>query len=107
MAIRYDDHYVKVDGQWYFARRKERHWYAAGIDEHPQLVSFDSWGEPDVPPVCRNMPRAGPPSGLGPTRLTSRRHQFTGDRSVSLELPSAAWRWWPVPTSADVASTVR
>jgi len=50
MAIRYDDHYVKVDGQWFFARRKERHWYAAGIDEHPQLVSFDSWGEPDVPP---------------------------------------------------------
>jgi hypothetical protein len=50
MAIRYDDRYVKVDGQWFFRGRKERHWYAAGVDEHPQLVGFDSWGEPGAPP---------------------------------------------------------
>lgn len=44
MAIRYDDEYRKVDGEWYFSRRQERHWYAADLNEHPQSVEFDSWG---------------------------------------------------------------
>jgi 3-phenylpropionate/cinnamic acid dioxygenase small subunit len=44
MAIRYDDEYRKVDGSWLFSRRRERHWYAADVTEHPQAVAFDSWG---------------------------------------------------------------
>lgn len=44
MAIRYDDSYRKVNGEWLFSRRRERHWYAADINEHPQDVGFDSWG---------------------------------------------------------------
>lgn len=44
MAIRYDDTYRRVDGRWLFARRRERHWYAADMLEHPQSVGFDSWG---------------------------------------------------------------
>jgi hypothetical protein len=26
-----------------FERRRERHWYAADVAEHPQAVGFDSW----------------------------------------------------------------
>ena len=44
MAIRYDDDYRKVDGEWLFSRRRERHWYAADVTERPQAVAFDSWG---------------------------------------------------------------
>jgi 3-phenylpropionate/cinnamic acid dioxygenase small subunit len=43
MAIRYDDEYQKVDGEWLFARRRERHWYAADLIEHPQSVAFNGW----------------------------------------------------------------
>lgn len=44
MAIRYDDVYRRVDGEWLFERRAESHWYAADLTEHPQTVGFDSWG---------------------------------------------------------------
>jgi hypothetical protein len=51
MAICYFDTYRRVDGSWLFERRKERHWYAADIAEHPQSVGFDSWhgGVPALP----------------------------------------------------------
>jgi len=52
MAIRYDDTYRKVDGQWFFSRRKERHWYAADITARPQAVGFEGWsmaGRPNLP----------------------------------------------------------
>jgi len=43
MAICYFDDYRRVEGEWYFARRRERHWYAVDAAEHPQAVAFDSW----------------------------------------------------------------
>ncbi|MEV5712908.1 nuclear transport factor 2 family protein [Amycolatopsis mediterranei] len=49
MAIRYDDSYRLVDGEWLFERRRERHWYAADVSEHPQAVGFDSWGTGGAP----------------------------------------------------------
>jgi hypothetical protein len=55
MAIRYDDTYQKVDGQWCFARRKENHWYAADLTERPQQVDFDSW---QPTPARPNLPRS-------------------------------------------------
>jgi hypothetical protein len=50
MAICYFDDYRRVDGEWLFARRAERHWYAADLNEHPQAVEFDSWGTSPGPP---------------------------------------------------------
>jgi hypothetical protein len=56
MAICYFDQYRRVDGEWLFARRTERHWYAADIAEHPQAVGFDSWHNGSAP----NLPDAFP-----------------------------------------------
>jgi hypothetical protein len=52
MAIRYDDVYRRVEGEWLFERRHEQHWYATDLSEHPQSVDFDSWntgGPPRLP----------------------------------------------------------
>jgi 3-phenylpropionate/cinnamic acid dioxygenase small subunit len=52
MAIRYRDDYVRLDGDWYFSRRREQHWYAADITERPQSVGFHGWdgsGKPALP----------------------------------------------------------
>lgn len=51
MAICYFDEYVRVDDDWFFGRRREQHWYAADILEHPQAVGFDSWGTSATPPA--------------------------------------------------------
>jgi hypothetical protein len=50
MAICYFDDYERVDGEWLFRRRKEKHWYSADINEHPQAVDFDSWNAGGGPP---------------------------------------------------------
>jgi SnoaL-like protein len=49
MAICYFDDYRKVGGEWFFSRRRERHWYAADVLERPQAVSFCGWDESGVP----------------------------------------------------------
>lgn len=52
MAIRYDDEYRKVGDEWFFGRRKERHWYAADLTDVPQQVGFAGWslaGRPNLP----------------------------------------------------------
>ncbi|MGW2287450.1 nuclear transport factor 2 family protein [Streptomyces phaeochromogenes] len=52
MAICYRDDYARVDGEWYFSRRREQHWYAADVTERPQAVGFNGWegsGEPALP----------------------------------------------------------
>lgn len=52
MAIRYRDEYVRIDGEWYFSRRREDHWYAADVAERPQDVAFRGWegaGTPSLP----------------------------------------------------------
>jgi hypothetical protein len=43
MAICYFDEYARVDGEWFFSRRKERHWYAADATRTPQSAGFAGW----------------------------------------------------------------
>jgi hypothetical protein len=50
MGICYSDEYRRVDGEWLFSRRREEHWYAADINEHPQSVGFGSW-HGEAPPL--------------------------------------------------------
>lgn len=73
MAIRYDDEYQKVDGQWLFVRRKEKHWYAADLVEHPQQVGMNGWSPPAGPPA---LPQESPTwgsfwAGVDTAELTS------------------------------------
>lgn len=57
MAIRYDDEYQRVDEQWLFARRMEKHWYATDLVEHPQQVGLNSWSPPaGVPQLPQESP---------------------------------------------------
>ena len=56
MGICYDDVYAKVDGEWFFERRKERHWYAADLLERPQAVDFASWGRSPTPALPKAFP---------------------------------------------------
>jgi hypothetical protein len=52
MAICYFDQYARVDGEWFFSRRRERHWYAADLTRTPQSVQFAGWSgssEPALP----------------------------------------------------------
>jgi hypothetical protein len=51
MAICYFDSYRRVEGEWLFERRRERHWYAADVNERPQDVGFDSWHTSGRPPA--------------------------------------------------------
>ena len=57
MAICYFDDYRRVDGEWFFARRAEKHWYAVDVLERPQAVDFDSWERTAGPPT---LPHAFP-----------------------------------------------
>lgn len=43
MAICYADSYERRQGQWYFTRRKERHWYAADQTRRPAGPDFYDW----------------------------------------------------------------
>ena len=45
LAVCYSDTYRRVDGEWFFVRRKERHWYSADVNERPQDVRFHGWPE--------------------------------------------------------------
>ena len=52
MAICYFDEYARLDGEWFFSRRRERHWYAADVSRRPQSVGFTGWagsGPPALP----------------------------------------------------------
>ena len=49
MAICYFDEYARVDGEWFFSRRRERHWYAADVTRTPQSAGFAGWAGSSKP----------------------------------------------------------
>lgn len=49
MAIAYYDSYQRRDGEWYFVRRREKHWYAADWEQRPQ-APFTGEGVFSSPP---------------------------------------------------------
>lgn len=54
MAIAYFDTYERRDGEWYFVRRREKHWYAADWEERP-AAPFTGWATHQNPP---DLPQA-------------------------------------------------
>lgn len=54
MAIAYFDSYERREGEWYFFRRQEKHWYAADWEERP-AAPFTGWAAHDNPP---DLPQA-------------------------------------------------
>ncbi|GAA2409951.1 nuclear transport factor 2 family protein [Actinomadura vinacea] len=67
MAICYYDEYVRLDGEWYFSRRKEKHWYAADATERPQAVAFTGWEGAAEPSLPAQFPSWGPFWGDDPS----------------------------------------
>lgn len=53
MAIAYFDTYERRDGEWFFVRRREKHWYSADWEERP-TAPFNGWPGQDLPP---NLPQ--------------------------------------------------
>ena len=49
MAIAYFDTYARRDGEWFFVRRGEKHWYAADWEERP-AAPFMGWEAHPNPP---------------------------------------------------------
>jgi len=49
MAIAYFDEYRREAGEWYFVRRREKHWYAADWEERPR-APFTGWDTHPRPP---------------------------------------------------------
>lgn len=49
MAIAYFDSYERHEGEWYFVRRQEKHWYAADWQERP-AAPFTGWAAHEAPP---------------------------------------------------------
>lgn len=56
MAICYFDEYVKLDGEWFFSRRRERHWYAADVTKTPQASAFAGWPGSAAPKLPAEFP---------------------------------------------------
>lgn len=52
MAIAYFDTYERRGGEWFFVRRREKHWYSADWEERP-TAPFNGWPGHDLPP---NLP---------------------------------------------------
>lgn len=74
MAIRYDDEYRRIDGEWFFRRRREHHWYKADVAERPPAVDFDSWGTNARPPALPQLEESWSAfwRDRDPTNLTGR-----------------------------------
>jgi len=55
MAIIYSDEYTRLDGRWYFVRRKERHWYATDMLDRPIGPDAHQWQDHLKPPALPDI----------------------------------------------------
>lgn len=61
MGICYFDEYVRRDGQWYFERRDERHWYSSDVLERPGSPRLQNWpGKFDTDRYQPRLPHSFP-----------------------------------------------
>jgi ketosteroid isomerase-like protein len=56
VALCYFDTYERRDGAWYFARRRDRHWYASDMLSHPAGPDFKDWPDRDAPLQNSTLP---------------------------------------------------
>jgi hypothetical protein len=56
MGICYFDDYVRQDGEWFFRRRKERHWYAVDLRDGPPQAPFGPWRDHAPPSLPASFP---------------------------------------------------
>jgi 3-phenylpropionate/cinnamic acid dioxygenase small subunit len=80
MAIAYFDTYERRGADWYFVRRREKHWYAADWEERPR-APFTGWPAHENPP---QLPQDFPAwrgfwAEEGEVRLSRLTEQPTGD----------------------------
>ena len=66
MAICYFDEYARVDGEWFFSRRRERHWYAADVIR-PRSRRASPAGTAAAGRRCRASSARGHGSGMAMT----------------------------------------
>jgi len=80
MAIAYFDSYERQGGEWYFARRREKHWYAADWQERP-TAPFTGWPAHDAPPLLPQAFETWAPfwAGEAPDALARLTRQRAGD----------------------------
>ena len=66
--------YRRIDGEWFFRRRREHHWYKADVTERPPAVDFDSWGTNARPPALPQLEQSWSAfwQDRDPTTLTRR-----------------------------------
>ena len=86
MAICYFDEYARVDGEWFFSRRRERHWYAADVTGTPQSTGIRRLGGQREAGAARRVRNLGAVLG----RRRPRRHADHG--SGAAPAPNGAGR---------------
>ena len=83
MAICYFDEYARVDGEWFFSRRRERHWYAADVTGTPQSQGFSGWAGSGAG-AARRVRNLG--QVLGRRRRRRRADHGSGGRSRAVNI---------------------
>lgn len=82
MAIAYFDSYERREGEWYFVRRREKHWYAADWEERP-TAPFTGWAAHDDPPALPQDFESWTPfwAGTDKQKLARMTDQPTGEEA--------------------------
>jgi hypothetical protein len=86
-----------VDGEWFFSRRRERHWYAADVTRPPQSVGFAGWTGSATPALPAEF-GSWAPFWEGDARAGALTRLLTGTTE-------ATWATEPAGTTGRAGST--